>query len=124
MLQSLFVQCCAQIIVLILKQNLWQMSTAKIIIHLCLQCFMINHCQVLKWEKNRNESFALQNSKELFAQLIYRSFPSEIHTSSIRKSKGTRVFQTLHNKLTIRVCIEIIKLNVCFQIPEEFNKSY
>lgn len=47
-IHSLFI---AQIIALILKQNLLQMSSAKIIMHVCLQCLMINHCQVLKWKK-------------------------------------------------------------------------
>lgn len=76
-IHSLFI---AQIIALILKQNL-QMSSAKIIMHLCLQCLMINHCQVLKWKKihSSNGSFIPQTFRELSFSAYLRSFISEIY---------------------------------------------
>lgn len=92
LLQSGIVQCNAQIIVLILKQNL-RMPSAKIIIYLSWQCFMINHCQVLKWKKiyTRNESFILQTSKELSCSAYLSCFISELQILLSTESRGTSI---------------------------------
>lgn len=103
---------------LILKQNLLQMPSAKIIIYLSWQCFMINHCQVLKWKKiyTRNESFILQPSKELSCSAYLSCFIGELQILLPTESRGTSIaLPHPHNEATLGVCMEIFKLTCVFK---------